>query len=220
MKNLIVVLVALLPMFAFGQTQLEFLEISDNPYVEKSTYMIPPTPIREISFIGDDNLTPEQNWKVYLAEGEEVLLEKSNAEITYQGFIRTVSHQETSSFLDAQKTVQTNRPNAVQKTGFAWELVVYGLILFIVISLFQKAIAEKANPLVLDLVMASDSIKAIRSMFITLTGVMQALISFRLFPDTEEIFYVWIVSVSLGLSTYYLWRHFEKKKNQKKLLYN
>ena len=259
---------ALMSSFAFGQTHLEFLEMSDNSYVEKSTYETPPIPIREINFIGDDNLTPEQNWKVYLAEGKDVLLEKSNAEIIYQGFVRKLSAEETIGFLDEEQAVQIKRSEAIQKTGIAWELILYGLYLVIIMSLFQRIVIKKTDvqvlalpliwisvlTLLLGLVLALPSLLAsgpapalapflnshsfwaliltsvltlllalalgsapgsasgARKFFILTSGIFQALFSFCLFPDTEEIFSIWIVSVSFGLSTYYLWKRLEEKR--------
>jgi len=230
MKNLIVVLMALMSSFAFGQTNLTFLKSSNGSYMEKSVEIS----VEEINFTGNDSLTSEQNWKVYLAEGEEVLLEKSDTETTYQGFVRQVSTEETIGFLDEEQAVQIKRSKAIQDTGFAWELVVYGLILFSIISFFQKAIVEKTDALVLNWVLgwslalplalariscwilgwslasASDAAPGARNFFILMSGIFQALFSFYLFPDTEEIFSIWIVSVSFGLSTYYLWRGLEK----------
>ena len=234
MKALTVVIVVLMalmmPNMVLGQTNLTFLKSSDGSYMEK----FDKTPTEEISFTGNDLLNSEQNLSIYNAGGEEVLLDKSNAEIIYQGFVRQVSTEETIGFLDEEQAVQIKRSKAIQDTGFAWELVVYGLILFSIISFFQKAIVEKTDALVLNWVLgwslalplalariscwilgwslasASDAAPGARNFFILMSGIFQALFSFYLFPDTEEIFSIWIVSVSFGLSTYYLWRGLEK----------
>jgi uncharacterized membrane protein len=53
--------------------------------------------------------------------------------------------------------------------------------------------------------------KIIFWLFLILSGILQVIVSFWFFPGSEELFYIWVASVVLWLFMYFLWKKLTEK---------
>lgn len=151
MKNLIVIALVALPIVGLGQTKITAIEMSDGTIIpqEVKTQEVEDT----LSFVGNDQLSFEQNIEIYLAKGDTITLQSPSPAIEYDGLDRIVISEVITGAMNSLGIVEV-WSNPGKTSSPAWELGILFLCNFFIFVFLQKATVKDKDPSDLILVSA------------------------------------------------------------------